>query len=237
MNEQMKNDYEKLIRFWNQAFERSAKENNADGFDPETDWKSLAPSEKLLNAAYALGGKKRVLDYGCGSGWAGIAAAKGGCANVICADTASFAIETARLYARLTRTETRIDFECIRPDWLSTLPDGGFDGMVCSNVLDVIPEEAAEEIVRQARRVLKPEGEAVIGLNFYMNPAENPERHLTVKNDRYIYIDDTLRLVSRTDEEWTRLFERYFTVISLEHFAWPGEKTETRRLFRLKKNA
>ena len=47
-------------------------------------------------------------------------------------------------------------------------------------------------------------------------------------------MDGVLRLVSRTDEEWARLFSPLFEVESLEHFAWPGEKEERRRLFRLR---
>ncbi len=43
------------------------------------------------------------------------------------------------------------------------------------------------------------------------------------------------RLVSRTDEEWAGIFSPRFTRESLEHFAWPGEEKETRRLFRLRR--
>jgi len=48
-------------------------------------------------------------------------------------------------------------------------------------------------------------------------------------------VDGVLRLVSRTDEEWAAIFSPYYTVERLEHFAWPGEAKETRRLFCLRK--
>ncbi|GEM_PF-6151835 len=50
-----------------------------------------------------------------------------------------------------------------------------------------------------------------------------------------LYVDGVLRLVSLSDDEWTALFSRHFKVIRLEHFAWPGEKSETRRLFHLER--
>ena len=49
-----------------------------------------------------------------------------------------------------------------------------------------------------------------------------------------IYIDGILRLVSRTDEQWTELLGRCFRIERLDHFAWPGEETERRRLFYLR---
>jgi hypothetical protein len=45
--------------------------------------------------------------------------------------------------------------------------------------------------------------------------------------ERLWYMDGVLRIVSRTDEEWARLFSPLFEVESLEHFAWPGENEET----------
>jgi len=52
---------------------------------------------------------------------------------------------------------------------------------------------------------------------------------------RKLYVNDVLRLVSLSDEEWTAIFSRYFKVIRLEHFSWQGEENETRRLFYLTK--
>ena len=38
-------------------------------------------------------------------------------------------------------------------------------------------------------------------------------------------------MVSRTDDEWKKIFERYFNIDSVEYYAWPGEKEEKRRVF------
>ncbi|MBO2516598.1 MAG: hypothetical protein CW338_04860 [Clostridiales bacterium] len=237
MDEQIRKDYDALITFWNSVFTMSDedKAQGAEGIDPDEDWKSLAPSEKLLNAACDLGSRNRVLDYGCGDGWAGIAAAKSGCRNVVCADVIPAGIDMAKYYAGLLKTGDAIDFRCISTDWLSKEPDESYDGFICSNVLDVIPAEAAEDILRQAARVVTKDAGIVIGLNYCMEPEEDPEKHITVQYGNQIYVDGILRMVSRTDEEWTRLLEKYFDVVKLDHFAWPGEQNETRRLFFLKK--
>ena len=56
-----------LLTKFNKAKEQYRKE-----LDPE-DYKSLASSEKLADVLVEeLAGKKRVLDYGCGEGWAGM---------------------------------------------------------------------------------------------------------------------------------------------------------------------
>ena len=52
-----------------------------------------------------------------------------------------------------------------------------------------------------------------------------------------LYVDGVLRLVSRTDEDWTARLAEHFTAEGPDHFAWPGEKAETRRLFILRKPA
>ena len=74
----------------------------------------------------------------------------------------------------------------------------------------------------------------VVGLNYYMKTDQVSTRGFEVKNGNMIYIGGVLRLVNRTDEEWSDMLSSLFTVEKLDHFAWPGEATETRRLFFLK---
>lgn len=237
MNESLKKDYDALMDFWNKAFVMTEEERQEEikTIDPENDWKAMAPSEKLLKAASSLGVKNRVLDYGCGSGWAGIAAAKSGCRNVLCVDVAPSGAEMARFYSRLFRTQENVECHAVTTDWISGEPDEYYDGFICSNVLDVIPAEEAENIVCNASRIVTDDAEVIIGLNYYMVPKDNPERNTTVKYGNHVYIDGILRMVSLTDSQWTDIFEKYFKVVDLDHFSWPGEKSETRRLFRLKK--
>lgn len=234
MKEQSIHENDALLAFWNQAFSIPEAEKEAARRDGAGSWEDLAPAEKPLLAVCGLGGRKNVLDYGCGSGWAAIAAAKSDCPAVTAADPAPNAVETTRFLSELLGAAKRVRPVCGGIDWLKTLPAETFDGLICSNVLDVVPPETAEDILRELARVLTADGEAVIGLNYRITPELAAEKGLSFTDGR-LYVDGVLRMVSRTDEEWAELFAPFFTVESLDHFAWPGEPEERRRLFRLRK--
>ena len=235
MDDKTRKDNQTLIEFWNTAFAMSEEEKEEYRKNIE-DWKELAPSEKLFHAAELLGSKKKVLDYGCGNGWAGIIAAKSGCTDVTAVDVSENGVEAARFLSGLYAVEDRMHFSAVSPDWLSTVPDGIYDGFFCSNVLDVIPTETAKEIIREVARVVTDDASVVIGLNYYMSPEKAAERGIELVDGNCVYMNGVLRLVSLSDEEWTDVFSPYFTVEKLDHFAWPGETKETRRLFFLRKN-
>lgn len=223
-----------LIAFWDKAFAVSEDEKNAAEPVGEADWKQLAPSEKLFAAAASLGKRRKVLDYGCGSAWAGIIAAKSGCPDVTAVDPAPGAAEAARFTASLFGAES-IRIECTATDWLNTVPDGTFDGFICSNVLDVVPPETAAAIIREAARAVTADASVIIGLNYYLSPEAAAKKAVGEMRGNMLFINGVLRLVSLTDEEWERAFAPWFTLERLEHFAWPGEPEERRRLFFFKK--
>lgn len=235
MGEKTQKDYEKLLAHWNSAFamteEDKAEARQAIG---EEDWKEMAPAVKLLDAAASLGSCQNALDLGCGSGWASIAMAKHGCAAVTCTDPAQNAAEMAAFYAEVFGVKDQVHPLCTPDTWLSEQPDGSYDGLFCSNVLDVVPTEMAESILKNAARVLKKGAPVVIGLNFYMEPEAAQKRGLEFEEGNLLYIGGVLRMVSRTDEEWAEILGRHFRIEKLEHFAWPGEETEKRRLFYLR---
>lgn len=237
MNGQIRKDYEAAKSFWNTAFAMS-EEGKADAeraAGKDDGWKELAPSVKLFDAARSLGERKKILDYGCGRGWASIIAAKSGCADVTGVDLAENAVRSAEFEAKLFGAQDCVTFFPVSEEWIAEVPANTYDGIFCSNVLDVIPEEVAEGILSHFARIVESGAPVVIGMNYYMEPKDNPEKKLVVKNGNHVYLDDILRLVCRTDEEWTETLGRYFTVEKLEHFAWPGEETERRRLFYLRK--
>ena len=57
---------------------------------------------------------------------------------------------------------------------------------------------------------------------------------MDVREDKYLFMDNVLRLLSLKDEEWIDLFTPYFEIVKLDYFAWPNEEQE-RRLFYLRK--
>lgn len=237
MNEELKKDYTDSLHFWDTVFTMSEedKEKETAEIDADNDWKSLAPSEKLFQAAASLGIRHKVLDYGCGHGWASIIAAKSGCPDVTGVDVTASGIDMADFYLKLFHVDEHAHVRHVSTEWITQEPTKTYDGFICSNVLDVIPSEVAAFILEQAARIVTDDASIIIGLNYYDVPHEDESRHISVKFGNHIYVDGILRMVSRTDEEWCSIFEKYFVVEKLEHFAWPGEPKETRRLFYLKK--
>ena len=235
MTEQAAKENRALIGFWDRAFGMSEEEREEEKARGPEGWRELAPSEKLLRAAESLGARKKVLDYGCGNAWAAVAAARSGCPDVIAADAAPGAVRAARFYAELYGVSDRVRTVCAGPDWLAGVPAGTFDGLICSNVLDVVPPETARDILLGAAKAVTEDALVIVGLNYYLSPEAAAERGMSLAEGRLLYIDGVLRLVSRTDGEWEEIFSPWFAVEELDYFAWPGETAERRRLFRLRR--
>ena len=228
-------DEQTLIGFWDQTFSSQVKDQSSiDPKAPDSD-RNLAPSDQLFQAAASLGRKKKVLDYGCGRAWAALIAARNGCMDVTAVDPAGGAINSARSVIALYGVEQQVNAFQISSDWLRTVQDCTYDGLICSNVLDVIPPERAQEIIRQSARIVTEDADLFFGLNYYLSPETAASKGMSLSEGNRLYLDGVLRLVSRTDAEWTSLFAPWFTVETLEHFAWPGEKEARRRLFHLRK--
>lgn len=229
MNEVKEN--ENLISFWDSVYTMSDedKEEALKG-DPDG-WKNDAPCEKLYNAASTLGRCKKMLDYGCGDAWGSVIAAKNGCPDVTAVDVSEHIAEVAGLSVKLYGVEEQVKTACVSTDYLHTVPDETFDGIFCSNVLDVVPPKTAKDIVEQMARITTEGAEVVIGMNYYISREDAAGKGMEIDENGLMHVDGVLRLVPKTDEEWTEIFSKYFTVKKLDYFAWPGEPNERRRLF------
>ena len=233
-NMTMDKKYNDSLKFWNSAFDMDdkAKEEYAEKINPETDWRNLASSDKLADIIINnLSDKKRVLDYGCGEGWAGIILKKSGCEEVTCVDVAENAVKLASFFRDIFKISEGFTAQCVSTDWIEKSPEAVFDGLFCCNVIDVVPEEAAENIIKNMARITTDDAVILIGMNYYIEPVSCPEKNVEVRNKNELYVNGVLRMVSRTDDEWKKIFERYFNIDSVEYYAWPGEKQEKRRVF------
>ena len=230
----MDKKYNDSLKFWNSAFDMDdkAKEEYAEKINPETDWRNLASSDKLADIIINnLSDKKRVLDYGCGEGWAGIILKKSGCEEVTCVDAAENAVKLASFFRDIFKISEGFTAQCVSTDWIEKSPEAVFDGLFCCNVIDVVQEEAAENIIKNMARITTDDAVILIGMNYYIEPVSCPEKNVEVRNKNELYVNGVLRMVSRTDDEWKKIFERYFNIDSVEYYAWPGEKEEKRRVF------
>ena len=233
MNEAREN--ENLISFWNQAYMMSDEEKQeAMKSDPE-DWKTDVPAKKLYDAACTLGSCKKVLDYGCGQAWASVIIAKTGCQDVTAVDVSENTAAAAALAVKVYGVEDQVKTACVPTDYLHTVEEKTFDGIFCSNVIDVVPPKTAEDIIQEMARISTDDASIVIGMNNYVSRENAAKGGVEIDEDGLLHVNGILRMVPRTDEEWTEIFSKFFTVEKLDHFAWPGEPEETRRLFFLKK--
>ena len=222
-----------LVAFWNEAIKlpEDYKEEVRKATDNSV--MDIVPSQKLYDAVKELGSCKKVLDYGCGSGWGAIVAASNGCKDVLAVDLGKNITDAAKFYADVLGANTKT--EVIDENWIKNVPACTFDGLVCSNVLDVVPLETAENIVKEMARITTSDAKIVIGLNFYMSKEMAKKRNIELVDDMYLFVNDVLRLSSLSDDEWKIIFAPYFEVAKLDYFAWEGEEKESRRLFVLKK--
>ena len=224
--------YQTLAKFWDQAFllDDDAKQKLKASLKADS-WCELAPSKELFEAVRTLTSQENVLDYGCGSGWGAITFSKLGGQKVHAVDVSHNSIERLKIYLEYYQI-TNVKAETIAKDWLKDVPDETYDGVICSNVLDVLPLAMSEDLIHHLARVLKPKAKCVIGLNFYITEAMKEAHGFNLTNDE-LYVDGVLRLLNKSDDEWKKLFSKDFEISSLTYFKWPNETKPTRRLFTL----
>ena len=230
--------YSEAMNFWNKAFTLSDedKEKHNKNITADSDPADLAISKSLAEFVRStLKGKNKVLDYGCGEGWAGMSIYKDGCRDVTCVDVAQGAVETVKYIASLAQIGDGFCARSIDADWLATVADNTYDGIVCTNVIDVVPSEISAYIAQHLGRILSPGGTAVIGMNYYKDLSADPGANVEIRNGNEVYMGGILRMVSRTDDEWRSIFEKHFIVEQLEYYAWNSETVPKRRIFVLKK--
>ncbi len=226
---------ENLVEFWNKAItlDEDYKKEVLQSSDFHVS--DIAPSEKLYLAVKELGACKKVLDYGCGAGWAACAAAEAGCNDVLAVDLGENIIEYTNFHIERFNLQEKVKTLVVDSSWIKSATSSTFDGLVCSNILDVLPLETSMEIIKEIARITKSGATIIIGLNFYISKEMAEARSMQLVDDMYLFVNDVLRLTSLSDDEWKNLFSPYFEVMKLDYFAWEGEPKESRRLFILKK--
>lgn len=209
MNVKEVND--KLINFWNTAFEKVEPMNlKAEDFDPSIDFNRLLKQ---------IGDEcQDVLDIGCGWGY-GLFAAKllGSKMNYgLGIDPSENAVNVIEETCYLSDIHG-IDAKAGTHDILSIYDDQSFDGIICSNTLDVVPSETSDEIIFEIKRLLKPNGWLLLKFNFILDDALI-ERIGMKEIDKNTYaVNGVLRGVNHSTEEWLSKFAG-FSVIEQAEF-------------------
>lgn len=176
----------------------------------------------------------RVLDYGCGHGWALFEIA-----NTISIerglgiDPSVNGIEYAN-QCRCLSNEENLLFKVGNQSILENMEEC-FDTVVSFNVIDVLPDETVHSILQGIQKSLKKGGFFILGINPDY-PFDFLEELGYSRMEGYLYKDGILRGNEKTKEEWIHLLTTYFEFVEYNEFALEErEKQYPRRMIILRK--
>lgn len=177
---------------------------------------------------------KKVLDFGCGSGdilfqyhqyapenyGVGIDLSKEGI------DSANETLQKSDYH--------NLDFLQGGMEKLETFRQGEFDGIILSNVLDVMPENVAQNLLNQASRILREGGYWFIKLNPYYTDDELKSFGYRQIQPHLYDENGVLRLRQETTEYWKKILKEYGTIENYVEFCYWWQ-SGMNRLFLIKK--
>lgn len=177
---------------------------------------------------------KRVLDYGCGTG------------DVIfqCMeyheleygmglDRSEKGIEYCNKMAMLNHFH-QLDFSVGDIEEVKQMEEDSFDGIILSNVLDVVPKDVGDLILNELYRVLTPGGLMFVKLNPYYSKTKLHEYGFTCIKDNLYEDEGVLRLRQVDTLTWHKIFEKKFFIERYLEFPYSWQEGMN-RLFLLKK--
>jgi ubiquinone/menaquinone biosynthesis C-methylase UbiE len=195
-----------LIQFWDHQFGQ-AKASKIEKKDIPLD-------NDLVKLIKFVGDRsENILDYGTGSGYALIAAKLHGgkMKRGLGIDPSVNSIKLAKDIVSMSKIEG-LDFIVGKEELLHEIEDHAYDGIICSNVLDVIPYETSNQIIKEFSRIIKPNGYFLLKINFYLTEELIKKIKMDKIGDKAYAINGILRGVNLTNEEWIKRFKS-FTVI------------------------
>ncbi|MCF7924604.1 MAG: class I SAM-dependent methyltransferase [Candidatus Izimaplasma sp.] len=200
-----------LQNYWNNMFKK---------LKPEKINLSEVKVKNELDEAFEFMGNnaRSILDIGAGSGYALFTAKILGTklSYGLGIDTSENAIRFAKKTCELSKIKG-LNFEVGNESYLSKLENEAFDGIICSNVLDVIPEETSKQIIADIARLLKPNGFLLLKFNFYLTK-DLIERIKMERIEKNVFtLNGILRGVNYTTEEWIRKFKKFKVVKQSEY--------------------
>ena len=194
---------DKSIEFWNQHFKE---------IKPVTINREEVTIEDTLDYYLKIIGDScdTVLDVGCGLGTClmssyclGEQMNKG-----VGFDSSEHAIYFAQETSKLSGFDV-LTYVAQDESFLGTLDSESFDGVICSNFLDVIPEALSMSIIREMSRVLKPNGLLLIKLNFYLDETLIKRLNMEKIEENTFAMNGVLRAFNLSTEEWTERFNDF----------------------------
>lgn len=131
-------------------------------------------------------------------------------------DTSTNAINSALKTCEIANIEG-IDFVVADNSFLESLADNSYDGIISSNVLDVIPEEITNDIINQIKRILASNGLFILKLNFFLTEELIEKLKMEKIGENSYTLNGILRAVNYSSEEWIKKFDGFSVVLIDEY--------------------
>jgi len=197
------NQKEQSIIFWNHFFEER---------EPISIKKRDLERDSILNRYLKIVGDtcENVLDIGCGTGICLMLSSILGSRmeTGIGFDTSTNAIQIANQTKRLSKIKD-LSFIVNDESFLSTLKDESFDGIICSNVIDVLPPMISNDILLHVKRILKPGGIFLLKLNFFLDQTLI-EKYKMIEVEENLYeMNGVIRSYNLSTEAWIQKMQGF----------------------------
>ena len=130
--------------------------------------------------------------------------------------------EALKLFAQ--KTTNVLDFGCGTDHTVKQLEENSFDGVILSNVLDVMPKDVSKEVVEDLERVLKPGGYWFIKMNPYYSKEELESFGYENIGNNIYEENHIMRLRQATTNYWKERFARFGKEIIYLEFEYPWQE-------------
>lgn len=176
----------------------------------------------------------QVLDYGCGTGDILFQCYQAGNLTYgLGIDLSQKGIEYANEMIAYN-SFSNLDFLVGDTSFLNQYEEEDFDGIILSNVLDVMPKSTAIVVFDELTRLLRKDGLIFLKLNPFYSETELSEIGLTKIKDNLYEEDGVLHLREVDTAAWHRAFEKKFDIIRYLEFPYSWQDGMN-RLFLLQK--
>lgn len=197
---------EKLIKFWDSMFA------NYQGSKIElSEFKVENSFDELLK--FIGDNCEKVLEVGSGMGFSLIQCKVTGSkvTDALGIDPSKEGIRYSRQTCELSNIKN-IEFMQSDDNTLVNMNSEGYDGIICSNVLDVVPEITSERLIKEMSRVVKKDGYILLKFNFELNDEIAAKCGLVSKGNNEYYKDEILRGVNHPLNVWVEKFKGFEVV-------------------------
>ena len=145
--------------------------------------------------------------------------------------------ETGIQYARKMTSVNNyksLNFDIGDISYFDSYEEGSFDGIILSNVLDVMPKDVAVKTFNRLTDLLSPKGLMFVKLNPYYDKADMAEWGMTQIKDNLFEEDGVLRYRELDTASWKQSFEKSYNILRYLEFPYPWQEGMN-RLFLLEK--